>query len=113
MGRTDKVSPTPLGCVVPRAQILLYQGRSAMAWLATEPEDVYEMIGWEDDRTRCQLYRAEAACRMDDTASMARSLDAATRWVLHSGSVEHLCLYHLVRARIAKKAGDVPPPSLP
>ncbi len=107
MGRTDEVPPNPLGCVVPRAQILLYQGRSAMAWLATEPEEVYEMIGWEDDRSRCQLYRAEAACRMDDTASMARSLDAATRWVLHSGSVEHLCLYHLVRARFAKKAGDV------
>ncbi len=105
MGRTDKVPPNPLGCVVSRAQILLYQGRSAMAWLATEPEDVYEMIGWEDDRTRCQLYRAEAACRMDDIASVVRSFEAAERWVLHSGSVEHLCLYHLVRARIEKKAG--------
>jgi hypothetical protein len=106
MGRTDIAPPNPLGCAIPRAQILLYQGRTTMAWLATEPEDVYEMIGWEDDRTRCQLYRAEAACRLDDTASMARSLAAAERWVLHSGSVEHLCLYHLVRARMAKKSGD-------
>jgi hypothetical protein len=107
MGRTTRIPPHPLGCVVPRAQILLYQGRSAQAWLASEPEDVYEMIGWEDDRSRCQLYRAEAACRMDDSPSMAHSLEAAARWVLHSGSVEHLCLYHLVRSRIAKKAGDV------
>ncbi len=107
MGRTTQMPPHPLGCVVPRAQILLYQGRSAQAWLASEPEAVYEMIGWEDDRSRCQLYRAEAACRMDDTPSMAHSLEAAARWILHSGSVEHLCLYHLVRARIAKKAGDV------
>src|SRR5207244_387974 len=32
---------------------------------------------------------------------------AAGRWVLHSGSMEHLCLYHLVRSRIATNAGDV------
>jgi hypothetical protein len=38
---------------------------------------------------------------------VARSLAAAERWVLHSGSVEHLGLYHLVRARIAKKSGDI------
>ena len=38
---------------------------------------------------------------------MAQSLDDAARWVLHSGSMEHLCLYHLVRGRIARRAGDV------
>ena len=107
MGRTTRLPDQPLGCVVPRAQILLYQGRSAQAWLASEPEAVYEMIGWEDDRSRCQLFRAEAACRMDDSPSMVRALGAAARWVLHSGSVEHLCLYHLIRSRIAQKAGDV------
>jgi hypothetical protein len=107
MGRTPRLPDQPLGCAIPRAQLLLYQGRSAPAWLAAEPEEIYEMIGWEDDRTRCQLHRAEAACRMDDTPSMARALESATRWVLHSGSVEHLCLYHLVRARIAKRSGDV------
>jgi hypothetical protein len=37
---------------------------------------------------------------------MTRSLDDAARWVLHSGSLEHLCLYHLVRARIARRSGD-------
>jgi hypothetical protein len=107
MGRTTRLPDQPLGCAIPRAQLLLYQGRSAPAWLAAEPEEIYEMIGWEDDRTRCQLHRAEAACRMDDTPSMARALESATRWVLHSGSVEHLCLYHLVRARIEKRSGDV------
>ncbi len=106
MGRTTRLPADPLGGAIPRAQVLLYQGRAARAWMASEPEDIYEMTGWEYDRARCRLYRAEAACRMDDRASMARSLEAATRWVLHSGSMEHLCLYHLVRARIARRDGD-------
>ena len=43
MGRTTRSCRTdPLGCVIPRAQILLYQGRGGRAWLATEPEQVYE-----------------------------------------------------------------------
>ena len=29
-------------------------------------------------------------------------LDAASGWILHSGSVEHLCLLHLIRARAAR-----------
>src|SRR5262249_48623792 len=62
---------------------------------------------WNDDRARARLYRAEAASRTGDRASMARSLDDAARWVLHSGSMEHLCLYHLVRARIAGRTGDL------
>ena len=33
-------------------------------------------------------------------------LDSSARWVLHSGSAEHLCLYHLVRARLAQKSTD-------
>ena len=106
MGRTTRLPADPLGCAIPRAQILLYQGRAGRAWIAAEPEEIYELTGWEDDRARCRLYRAEAACRMDDRESMSQSLEAAARWVLHSGSMEHLCLYHLVRARIAQRAGD-------
>ncbi len=89
------------------AQILLYQGRADRAWLAAESEDHYEMTGWEDNRARCRLYRAEAASRMDGRASLQEAFDKAARWVLHSGSMEHLCLYHLVRARIARRAGDL------
>ena len=96
MGRTTRLPADPLGCAIPRAQVLLYQGRAGRAWIAAEPEDIYELTGWEDDRARCRLYRAEAACRMDDRESMSQSLEAAARWVLHSGSMEHLCLYHLV-----------------
>jgi hypothetical protein len=108
MGRRGaELLPDPLGCVIPRAQIFLYQGRHGDAWLGAGPDRVYEMIGWEDDRSRCQLVRAEVACGMGDLANTREALEEAGRWVLHSGSVEHLCLYHLVRARIAMKACDL------
>jgi hypothetical protein len=108
MGRqTPQLPPDPLGCAIPRAQLFLYQGRTADAWLSSEPERLYEMIGWEDDRSRCRLLRAAVACRMDDLMNTRRLLEEAARWVLHSGSVEHLCLYHLVRSRIAINACDI------
>ena len=107
MGRSTQMPADPLGCVIPRAQIFLYLGSTARAWLSTDPEQVYDMIGWSDDRARCQLIRAEAACRMGEPAAMQLALDQAAAWTLHSGSVEHLCLYHLVRSRIAKRAGEV------
>jgi hypothetical protein len=86
------------------AQILMYLGSNARAWLATEPAQLYEMVGWEDDRARCQLLRADIASHMRDKYGVKESLDTATGWVLHSGSAEHLCLYHLVRSRIAGRA---------
>ncbi len=101
MGRATRLPPEPLGCVIPRVQILLYLGRYADGWLATEPERVYEVIGWEDNRVRCQLIRAEVASQIGDGVSARQSLELATPWILHSGSVEHLCLYHLTRARLS------------
>src|SRR5262249_22220955 len=37
-----------------------------------------------------------------DEREAARLLESAAVWVLHSGSVEHLCLLHLLRARFAR-----------
>jgi hypothetical protein len=100
MGETTRLPSFPLGCAIPRAQLLLYLGYTGEAWLSeTQPEQVYELIGWADDKARCQLYRAEAASSMGDVASSRLAFDQAARWVLHSGSVEHLCLYHLFRCR--------------
>ena len=64
------------------------------------------MIGWEDDRARCQLFRADVASQLGDREGARQSLVHATGWILHSGSVEHLCVYHLVRARIATREQD-------
>ena len=107
MGGAPRLPGDPLGCVIPRVQLLLLLDRTADAWLATQqPEQVYEMIGWEDDRVRCQLFRAEVASRLGDHVGSERASDQATAWILHSGSVEHLCVYHLVRARIAMRSQD-------
>jgi hypothetical protein len=107
MGHAVTMPGDALGCVIPRVQLLLCRGLAADAWLATQPGQVYEMMGWEDDRVRCQLFRADVASRLGDGQGMTRALDDSAGWILHSGSVEHLCLYHLVRARIAIRARDV------
>jgi hypothetical protein len=85
---------------------LLLRGRIGQAWLSQgHPEKVYEFTGWADDKARWQLYRAETATLMGNLASSRLALDQAARWVLHSGSVEHLCLYHLFRGRRLKRGG--------
>jgi hypothetical protein len=106
MGRTARLTEDVLGCVIPRVQLLIYLGRTADAWQATQPEQVYTQLGWEDDRVRCQLFRADVASHLGDSEGTQRSLDDATTWILHSGSVEHLCVFHLVRARIAMRSRD-------
>ena len=52
------------------------------------------------------LFRADVASRLGDVAGAQGALDDASRWILHSGSVEHLCVYHLVRGRIAMRSQE-------
>ena len=106
MGQTTRLPPEPLGCAIPRAHIMLYLGRPADAWFSTNPAQLYATIGWEDGRVRCLLFRAEVASRIGERSAAAAALESAAQWVLHSGSVEHLCLYHLVRSRIAMNEGE-------
>jgi hypothetical protein len=106
MGESQKVPPTPLGCVVPRQQALLYLGRYADARRGEALDELYGQMGWEADRARCQLVLAEAARRQADPGAARDYLQGATAWVLHSGSVEHLGLFHVVRARAARFDGD-------
>ncbi len=106
MGRTKPLPPDPLACVIPRDQILLYLGRPSSGRRAVVVEEFYHDIGWEGERARCQLLLAEVARRQGDVAACSQYLDAASGWILHSGSVEHLCLLHLVRARAARTASD-------
>jgi len=107
MGRTTKLPSLPLGCAIPREQLLLFLGRVGEAWQPQgRSEDVYDQLGWADDKARVQLYRAEMTSLVGDLAASRRALDAAARWILHSGSVEHLCLYHLFCARRWRRAGE-------
>jgi hypothetical protein len=92
-----------LGCAIPRDQLLLYRG-----WLqcrrAASLEPFFRDIGWEADRARCQLLLAEVARRQEDPDGCDAHLATASAWILHSGSVEHLCLLHLMRARATRLA---------
>jgi hypothetical protein len=106
MGRTQKLPPQALGCVVPRLQVLLYLGRHQQAWRSAEMAALYEDIGMEGERARCRLLLAELARRQGDLALGRKYLEEASAWVLHSGSVEHLALLHLVRARAAASCGE-------
>jgi hypothetical protein len=106
MGQTTDLPPDLLGCAVPREQLLLYRGRLDPARRSGLLQGLYQEIGWEGDRARCQLLAAEAARRQADPALCCDYLEAASGWVLHSGSVEHLCLLHWVRSRTARGARD-------
>jgi hypothetical protein len=106
MGQSTEPPASVLGCAVPRAQALLCLGRLAEAQRAARLGPLYHELGWEGDRARCELLAAEAVRRQRDLAGCRRYLAAAAGWVLHSGSVEHLGLYHLVRARAGLDAAD-------
>jgi hypothetical protein len=102
------VPPDTLGPAIPRIQLLLLAGRLRVAGIDPRPDRLYGTIGWEGDRTRCLLLMAELARRQSDAEGCLRTLETATGWVLHSGSVEHLCLWHLVRSRAERDRGDFP-----
>jgi hypothetical protein len=106
--RTDVLPPDLLGLAVPRVQLLLLLGRLRQAWEVPQLDQLYGQIGWEGDRARTRLLMAEVARRQADSDTCRRCLEAASAWVLRSGSVEHLCLWHLVRSRAARDAGDLP-----
>ena len=105
---TESLPSDVLGVAVPRLQLLLFLGRHHDALLAPRFDRLYGDIGWEGDRARSQLLMAEAARRMGDAEACRQSIEAASAWVLRSGSVEHLCLLHLVRAQSERDAGNLP-----
>jgi hypothetical protein len=106
MGQAKELPPDLLSCAVPRDQLLLYRGRLAARPFHAQMEALYHDMGWEGDRARHRLIQAEEARQQGDLDGCRAHLDIAMRWVLHSGSVEHLCLWHLVRARVARDADD-------
>jgi hypothetical protein len=99
MGKTTDLPPDQMGSTFPRAQFLLYLGELNRVFRSSDRGVFYGDIGWEGDRARLFLFFAEAARRQADPAACRRYLDSASTWILHSGSAEHLCLFHLTRAR--------------
>jgi hypothetical protein len=107
MGLTREVPPDVLGYAIPRAQVFLYLGQLEQARRAARLGDVYQEIAWAGEKARSTLFLAEIARRQADLDACREHLDAASGWILHSASVEHLCLLHLMRSRLARNAGDL------
>jgi tetratricopeptide (TPR) repeat protein len=106
MGRTKELPPDRLGCAIPPIQLLLYQGQFHRLGPFGIFAELYQDIGWQGERARTQLLLAEAARHLGDLPGATASLQAAYTWVVHSGSIEHLCLLHLVQARLARSQGE-------
>jgi hypothetical protein len=105
MGQTTQLPPDILGCAIPREQMLIYLGRLQHARRSMVLDGLYQHLGWEGDRARAQVLAAEAAWRQGYSEQYQKYLVAASPWILRSGSVEHLCLFHLVRARAERRGG--------
>jgi hypothetical protein len=106
MGKTTTLPSEPSGAAIPRDQFLLYLGSFSKIQQSKLLDDFYHQIGWEGDRARCLLILAEAAIRQGEPSLGRTHLETASRWILHSGSVEHLCLMQLVRAKLERVAGE-------
>ncbi len=106
MGRAPVPKEEPLAGALPRGKLLLYAGRVHDAERAVSLDQLYRDIGWEGERARCQLILAEVAYRQGDAARCRQRQDDAAGWILHSGSVEHLCWLHLVRAGAFQLEGE-------
>ncbi|OMI39519.1 hypothetical protein [Streptomyces sparsogenes] len=57
---------------------------------------------WNDELARYDLIEAALECDRGDLVMAQSLLEAATQWIVTSGSQEHLCLLHLGRARLAR-----------
>jgi hypothetical protein len=106
MGSTNDLPPDRLGCAVPHHQLLLLGGQPRRGSSFFVTERLYRELGWQGDSARCQLLLAEAVRRRGDLISCRAHVESATKWILHSGSVEHLCLLHLTQARLARTTND-------
>jgi hypothetical protein len=106
MGRPDALEvPFDLGWgeALVNADLPLMKGQLARA-RAVAAADLKKFNVPEQVRTRLVL--AEVERREGQTDRAFASLEREAPWILRSGSVEHLCLYHLIRSRALTDRGE-------
>jgi hypothetical protein len=106
MGRPDALEvPFDLGWgeALVNADLPLMRGELARA-KAVATADLKKFNVPEQVRTRLVL--AEVERREGQTDKALASLEREAPWILRSGSVEHLCLYHLIRSRALTDRGE-------
>jgi hypothetical protein len=106
MGESREPPPDVLSLALPRDQLLLYLGRLQVERHSAALTAVYGEFGRGGDRAQHQLIQAEVAMRETDPDACRRHLGDAARWILHAGSVEHLCYMHLIQTRAARSTAD-------
>jgi hypothetical protein len=65
-------------------------------------EPFYKDIGWESGSGPLSTDPCGHRPTSGRPPRLLRAPCTRPRWILHSGSVEHLCLLHLVRSRVAR-----------
>jgi predicted negative regulator of RcsB-dependent stress response len=91
---------------VPSAMLHLY--RSATDDARRVADNERQLSLYADDTARNCLMLAEAARRDLQPQQSREFIETASRWILRSGSQEHLCLLHLIRARLAMDEKNLP-----
>jgi hypothetical protein len=114
MGQPDALDvPFDLGWgeALVNADLPLIKGdlASARAWASLDLKKFNEGLPHMPEKVRTRLVLAEVERREGHTDTALANLEHEVPWILRSGSVEHLCLYHLIRSRALTDRGDYEP----
>jgi len=111
--RPDVLSSTPvwLGLPISPAECYIQAGRldEAESYVRNYRATIeHEQRGyiWNDELARCDLTEAEIHRQRGELEECQRLVDQGMKWVLRSGSQEHLCLLSLARARLEASRGN-------
>jgi hypothetical protein len=111
MGRPDALDPPfdlGWGEALVNADLSLMKGELAHA-RAVAASDLKNFKGGfthVPEQVRTRLVLAEVERREGHTDRALAGLEREAPWILRSGSVEHLCLYHLFRSRALTDRGE-------
>jgi hypothetical protein len=104
MGRPDALDPPfdlGWGEALVNADLPLMKGEfaRARAVAAADLKNFKDIFLHVPEQVRTQLVLAEVERREGHTEMALSALERESPWIFRSGSVEHLCLYHLIRSR--------------
>jgi hypothetical protein len=108
MGRPDALDPRfdlGWGEALVNADVPLMKGELARA-RAVATSDLKGSSQYVPEKVRTRLVLAEIERREGRTAMALTALEREAPWIMRSGSVEHLCLYHLIRSRVLTDQGE-------
>ncbi len=111
MGRPDALEPRfdlGWGEALVNGDLPLMRGElaHARAVAASDLKKFKDVFPHVPEQVRTRLVLAEIERREGQTDKALASLDCEAPWILRSGSVEHLSLYHLIRSRALTDRGE-------